>query len=147
MTINTVVPEGGNTVNIRLSVYEKLFSVMSEVNYRCGPGKGEGIHMSDIFRVLINQFLGGLFDVDEIGFRVQMRDRAAPDAFMMTVAIDTETFSALEEITQSLNGYLKFPEDIQGEDILELLVMRHIGDIRRYLLDKGREGIYRPVRH
>lgn len=146
MTVNSVMPQGGNTVSIRLSVYEKLFSVMSEVNYRCGPGKGEGIHMSDIFRELINQFLGGLFAVDEIGFRAQMRDRAAPDAFMMTVAIDTITFSTLGEITESLNGIFKFTDTIQMEDILELLVMRHIGDIRRYLLDEGRKGIYRPVR-
>lgn len=146
MNMNVLTPEAGRTVRIGLAIYEKVFSIISEVNYLCGPVNGNGLTVADAFNALVLNFLGGLSGVDEIHIRLQMKEHANPDAFQMSVELDAETSRALDEIAASVNHVLKFTPTISCDVILELLVRRCSRDLRQYLFSKYRQSDFRPIK-
>lgn len=146
MNVNIPVPEAGKTVRIGLVIYEKVFSIVSEVNYRCGPVNGSGLTVSDAFSTLLSHCLGGLFGLDVIHFRVQKNESENPDAFKMNVVLDSDTARQLDELTASVNNAMKLPWVITGEVILELLVRRCSRELRQYLFSRYRRNEFRPIK-
>lgn len=146
MKVNGPTPTTGKNVCVSLAIYEKVFSIISEVNYRCGPVKGTGLTVSDAFNVLLKECLGGLSGLNEIHFRVQKNDSENPDVFKMNVWLDIETSCVLDEITASLNKVMKLPWIITGEVILELLVRRNFRELRSCLFSKYNPAGFRPIK-
>lgn len=125
MNVNLFSPEAGRTVRIGLVIYEKVFSVISEVNYRCGPVNGTGLTVSDAFK---------------------QNESEHPDTEKMSVDLDAESSRILNELTTSLNKVMGLSREITGEVILELLVRRCSRELRGYLFAKYHRNEFRPIR-
>jgi hypothetical protein len=146
MNVNLLSPEAGRTVRIGLVIYEKVFSIVSEVNYRCGPVNGTGLTVSDAFTVLLNKCLAGLSGLDQIHFNVQQNESENPDTVKMSVDLDAESSRILTDLTTSLNKVMGLPREITGEVILELLVRRCSRELRGFLFAKYRRDGFRPIK-
>lgn len=146
MNVNKLTPEAGKTVRIELVIYEKVFSIVSEINYRCGPVNGSGLTVSDAFAVLLKNFLGGLYNLDQIHFNVQQNEHENPGNFKMDVVLDAESSRILNDITVRLNQAMGMSRIISADVILELLVRRCSRELRDLLFEKYHRNTFRQIK-
>lgn len=146
MNVNLLPPEVGRTARIGLVIYEKIFSIVSEVNYRCGPVNGTGLTVSDAFSILLTHCLGGLYSLDQMHYKVQQNENENPATVKMIVDLDAESFRILNNITVRLNQVMGLSREITGDVILELLVRRCSRELRGLLFAKYHRNTFRPIK-
>ena len=144
MNNNFVTKEPVQTLQVRFSVFEILFAVISEVNFKYGLVVGRGTEVSDALRILIKDMPGCLVNVDNICFRAQMHKRISGAEETVPVDIDSETAGALRHITQHLNDLFNFQEKITDVDVLEIMVARGARQLRQYFKSQYKQ--LRPYR-
>lgn len=132
------------TLQVRFSVFEMLFAVISEVNFKYGLIMGRSTEISDALRILIKDMPGCLVNTDNICFRSQMHKRLTSGEKTVPVDIDSETMTALSGITQHLNDLFEFRDKITDVDVLEMMVTRGARQLRQYF--KSQHNHLRPYR-
>ena len=133
MTARTVDKSKGTSISIRRSLYEKVFSVVSEINFKCGMFLGRGIQKSDIFECLALRFTSRLMGLTELNLNHQLRDRSNPGVRKTTVYLNAKTSLALDNLVSAINGILnKKDVYVKKADILELLIIQCLDDVLSY---------------
>ncbi|EPS9356228.1 hypothetical protein ACVM2C_005285, partial [Escherichia coli] len=92
---------------MRRKLYEKIFSIVSEVNFKCGFIDGKSLQQSDVFECLTVKFTHKLMGLTESGFNTHLQERIGSDGKKTTIYINGRTLLALDKLTQAINLLLK----------------------------------------
>ncbi|EOF5653022.1 hypothetical protein ACK1XY_004387, partial [Salmonella enterica] len=65
----------GTTISVRRKLYEKIFSIVSEINFKCGFIDGKCLQQSDVFECLTVKFTPKLMGLTEKGFTSHLQNR------------------------------------------------------------------------
>lgn len=149
MTGKSVGTTKGTTISVRRKLYEKIFSIVSEVNFKCGFIDGKSLQQSDVFECLTVKFTHKLMGLTESGFNTHLQERISSDGKKTTIYINGRTLLALDKLTQAINLLLKPPSSfITRTDVLEILILHCADDVRDYYLslcDEKRQNSFRDT--
>lgn len=135
----------GTTISVRRKLYEKIFSIVSEINFKCGFIDGKCLQQSDVFECLTVKFTPKLMGLTESGFTSHLQNRIDSEGKKTTIYINGRTLVALDRVTQAINLILKPPSSfITRTDVLEVLIIHCADDVRDYYLTqyKAKVGCY-----
>ncbi|EEE0306492.1 hypothetical protein B5Q28_004562 [Salmonella enterica subsp. enterica serovar Oranienburg] len=140
MTGKAVGTTKGTTISVRRKLYEKIFSIVSEINFKCGFIDGKCLQQSDVFECLTVKFTPKLMGLTENGFTSHLQNRIDSEGKKTTIYINGRTLVALDRVTQAINLILKPPSSfITRTDVLEVLILHCADDVRDYYLTQYRE--------
>ncbi|EAX1563588.1 hypothetical protein ACFPSD_003453 [Salmonella enterica] len=143
MTGRAVGTTKGTTISVRRKLYEKIFSIVSEINFKCGFIDGKCLQQSDVFECLTVKFTPKLMGLTENGFTSHLQNRIDSEGKKTTIYINGRTLVALDRVTQAINLILKPPSSfITRTDVLEVLILHCADDVRDYYLTQYREKCF-----
>ncbi|EPS0228553.1 hypothetical protein ACVAOM_004448 [Salmonella enterica subsp. enterica serovar Chester] len=140
MTGKAIGTTKGTTISMRRKLYEKIFSIVSEINFKCGFIDGKSLQQSDVFECLTIKFTPKLMGLTENGFKAHLQNRLDSEGKRTTIYINGRTLVALDRVTQAINLILKPPSSfITRTDVLEVLILHCADDVRDYYLTQYQE--------